>query len=275
VSTQSIASARILIVTIIALSLSACVSASKHRTEVAALQTQVDKDKAVISSEQSELKQNKADIQNLQGQVAQMDQKLVVTTKDRGQLKSSLDEMNKAMEQLRVRQAEQKKRLQEFQDLTGRFKSLTDSGAISVKIIDGKMVVSLGSDVLFPSGSAKLSAAGLDAVKEVSKQLTTITGKRYQIEGHTDNVPIASATFPSNWELASARALNVVKAMIDSGMPGDRVSAASFGDTQPIKTNDTAEGRAANRRIAIVVVPDLSSLPGYDELNKMSAANDQ
>ena len=58
--------------------------------------------------------------------------------------------------------------------------------------------------------------------------------------------------------------------MIDAGMPADRVSAASYGDTQPVKSNDTAEGKAANRRIAIVVVPDLSSLPGYDELNKMN-----
>ena len=253
--------------------LSGCVSSSKYRTDVGSLQDQVSKDKAAITYEQAELKQSKADNQNLQVQLAQMDQKLVATAKDRGQLKSSLDDMNKAMEELRVRQAEQKKRLQEFQDLTRRFKSLTDSGAISVKIIDGKMVVSLGSDVLFPPGSAKLSAAGLDAVKEVSKQLTTITGKRYQIEGHTDNIPIASAAFPSNWELGAARALNVVKAMIESGMPPDHVSAATFGDTQPVQTNDTAEGRAANRRIAIVVVPDLSSLPGYDELNKMGAGN--
>jgi chemotaxis protein MotB len=58
--------------------------------------------------------------------------------------------------------------------------------------------------------------------------------------------------------------------MIDAGMPANRVSAASYADTQPVQSNDTVEGKAANRRIAIVVVPDLSSLPGYDELNKMS-----
>jgi chemotaxis protein MotB len=178
--------------------------------------------------------------------------------------------MKKAMEEMRQRQAEQKQRLQEFEDLTKRFKKLTDSGALSVQFIDGKMVVSLGSDVLFPSGSAKLSPSGLIALKEVTAQLKAIPGKRYQIEGHTDNLPIATAAFPSNWELASARALNVTRSMIAAGMPAERVSAASFGDTTPRQSNDTAEGKAANRRIAIVVVPDLSTMPGYEELSKRS-----
>jgi chemotaxis protein MotB len=239
--------------------MSACVSSSKHKAEVGQLNSEIDKEKA----------QNA----DLTKQQAQLEEKLIATAKDRGQLKTSLDDMKKAMEEMRKRQTEERKRLQEFQDLTARFKKLTDSGTLSVRIIDGKMVVSLGSDVLFQSGSARLSAAGMDAIKEVSAQLAAISGKRYQIEGHTDNVPIATAVFPSNWELASARALNVTKAMIDAGMPTNRVSAASFGDTSPVQSNDTAQGKAANRRIAIVVVPDLSSLPGYAELNKMSTEN--
>ncbi|MEN0060272.1 MAG: OmpA family protein, partial [Bdellovibrio sp.] len=181
--------------------------------------------------------------------------------------------MKKAMDEMRQRQVEQRKRLQEFEDLTKRFKKMTDAGALSVRIIDGKMVVSLGSDVLFPSGSARLSAAGHEAIKEVTVQLKSIPGKRYQIEGHTDNVPIATAVFPSNWELASARALNVTRSMIEAGMPAERVSAASFGDTTPVQSNETTEGKAANRRIAIVVVPDLSTMPGYEELNKLGSAD--
>lgn len=245
---------------------SGCVSSSKYKAEVA-------KHNEEITKLNSDLQKEKAGYAELNKQKVQVEENLMKTAKDRGQLKTSLEEMKKAMEEMRQRQAEQRKRLQEFQDLTARFKKLTDSGTLSVRMIDGKMVVSLGSDVLFSSGSAKLSAAGQEAVKEVSKQLAGIAGKRYQVEGHTDNVPIATAVFPSNWELASARALNVTRAMIDAGMPANRVSAASFGDTQPVQANDTAEGKAANRRIAIVVVPDLSSLPGYEELNKMDAAN--
>ena len=243
----------------VTMAMTACVSKSKYEKEKAALNAEIAKEKS----------QN----ETLAGERNKLQDNLIATTKDRGQLKASLDDMKKAMDEMRARQAEERKRLKEFEDLTKRFKKLTDAGALSVRIIDGKMVVSLGSDVLFPSGSAKLSSAGHDALKEVTAQLVAIPGKRYQIEGHTDNVPIATAVFPSNWELASTRALNVTKAMIDSGMPADRVSAASFGDTTPVQSNETTEGKAANRRIAIVVVPDLSTMPGYDELNKLGAGN--
>jgi len=188
------------------------------------------------------------------------EEKLILAAKDKGQLKSSLDDMKQALEEMRQRQAEQKRQLEDFQDLTKRFSRLTDSGTLSVKMLDGKMVVSLGSDILFSSGSAKLSSQGLDAIREVTQQLALIQGKKYQVEGHTDTVPISTAVFPSNWELASARALTVVKFMVEQGMTPERISAASYGQYQPISVNDTAEGKASNRRIAIVIVPDLSSL---------------
>jgi chemotaxis protein MotB len=241
---------------IAAVALSGCVSASKHKRMVDDLEAQLATERSSVEAE----KQN----------VSTLEQKLLNNTKDRAGLRASLDEMKKAMDEMKARQAEQKKRLEEFQDLTRRFKKLTDSGALSVKIIDGKMVVSLGSDLLFPAGSARLSKEGMQAVKEVAQQLASIPGKKYQVEGHTDNIPIKSATFPSNWELASARAITVLRTMADGGLDAARVSAASFGDTSPVQPNDTAEGRAANRRVAIVVVPDLSSLPGYADLQKMS-----
>jgi len=235
---------------------SGCVSSSKHKAIVGDLESQ-------LTSEKSANQENLSTIQALES-------KLMSTTKDRGALQTSLDEMKKAMDEMKARQAEQRKRLQEFADLTRRFKRLTDAGTLSVKIIDGKMVVSLGSDVLFSAGSARLSKDGIQAMKEVTSQLASIPEKRFQVEGHTDNQPISTQVFPSNWELASARALTVVKTMIDSGMPAERVSAASYAETHPVQPNDSIEGRAANRRVEIVIVPDLSSLPGYDELQKMA-----
>ncbi|HEY8278100.1 MAG TPA: OmpA family protein [Bdellovibrionota bacterium] len=235
---------------------SGCVSSGRYKEDTDTLKQQL----AMEKDEHESCKKQAVDVE----------QKLATTVKDRGALKASLDDMKKAMDEMKARQAEERKRLQEFADLTKRFKRLTDSGALSVKIVDGKMVVSLGSDLLFGAGSARLSKEGMQAVKEVSTQLAAIPEKRYQVEGHTDNQPISTATFPSNWELASARALTVVKAMIDQGMSPDRVSAASFADTKPVKANDSVESRAANRRVAIVIVPDLSSLPGYDELQKYS-----
>jgi chemotaxis protein MotB len=188
--------------------------------------------------------------------------------KDKSALQASIDQMKAALADLAKRKGEADVRLAEFKGLINRFRSLIDAGKLRVKMADGRMVVELASDVLFSSGSSTLSKDGKSAVAEVAKLLSEIPNRRFQIEGHTDNVPISTAVFPSNWELAAARALTVLKTMIDAGMPAERISAASFAESKPARLNDTPEGRAANRRIEIVVVPDLSSLPGFDELNK-------
>jgi len=185
-------------------------------------------------------------------------------------LSASADEMRAALAELQKRKEQAEARLKEYRDLLARFKSLIDAGKLKVAIVDGRMVVQLPSDVLFKSGQATLDKDGLAAITEVAKVLIEIPDRRYQVEGHTDNRPIRTAAFPSNWELASARALTVVRAMLDAGLAPERVSAASFGEFKPARSNDTDEGRAANRRIEIVVVPDLSGLPGFDELNQVS-----
>ena len=185
------------------------------------------------------------------------------------ELKASLDDVKKAYNEMLARRAEEQKRLNEFKELTAKFQQLIDSGTLKVKIVDGKMVVSLGSDILFPSGSAQLSEKGIETIKAVATEFASIQGRDFQIEGHTDNIPMKSENY-TNWDLATARALSVLKLMIDNGMPKNKISAAGFADTKPIANNATSQGRAQNRRIEIVVVPDLSTLPGYDELKKLS-----
>lgn len=188
---------------------------------------------------------------------------------DQDALQSSVSEMQKALVELSQRKAEADSRINEFRSLMARFKSLIDAGKLRVKIVDGRMVVELATDILFDSGSAQLSANGKIAIGEVAMVLSSIPDRRFQVEGHTDNVPIKTAQYPSNWELASARSISVTKALLEAGLPADRVSAASYADYRPVMSNDTPEGRAANRRIEIVVVPDLSTLPGFEELRKL------
>jgi chemotaxis protein MotB len=207
-----------------------------------------------------------------EAQISDLNGRLGNAGVEQKKLEGSVNDMKTAMDELQKRRAETDKRLSEYRELTQKFSDLVDAGKLSVKVINGKMTVGLASDVLFPSGSSRLSAAGTLAVKEVTGLLISLQGRKYQIEGHTDNVPIKTSVFPSNWELASARATSVLDLMLENGMPAERVSAASYSDTQPIASNDTPEKRAANRRIAIVIVPDLSGLPGYDELNKMSTS---
>jgi chemotaxis protein MotB len=201
---------------------------------------------------------------------ALLDEKAGLLT-DKAKLKGSVDEMKAALSELEARRDAAEARIAEYQSLLVRFKKLIDAGKLRVKIVDGRMVVALATDVLFASGSADLSADGNGAIAEVAAVLGSIPDRAYQVEGHTDNVPIKTDKYPSNWELASARALTVVRTMITAGLPNTRVSAASYGEYKPVGANDTAEGKAANRRIEIVVVPDLSNLPGFDELKAAAA----
>lgn len=240
-----------------------CVSKSKHNETVSQYEEQ-------LKNKEQELKQRNESLSKKETDVKDLEQKLVSLSKDKGQLKSNIEELNKALAEMKARREQEQKTIQEYKDLTTKFKSLTESGALSVRIENGKMMVSLGSDVLFNSGSANLNEEAKKTIMEVAKRLSEIPNKDYQVEGHTDNIPIRTALFPSNWELASARALSVLRTLTEGGLDPARISAASFADTHSVVPNDTAEGRAKNRRIEIVVVPNLSQLPGYEELQKLS-----
>ena len=240
-----------------------CVSSSKHEESVKSYEDKLKTQSATIKNQKESLVQKDTEIKDCSD-------KLVTSSKDKGQLKSNLNELKKALDEMRVRREQEQKTIKDFRDLTSKFKTLTDAGTLSVRIVEGKMVVSLGSDILFPSGSAHLSGPGLSTIAEVGTQLASIKGKKFQIEGHTDSVPIKTPAYASNWELASARALAVLKTMVEAGLEAKQLSAASYGDTQPVATNDNVEGKTKNRRIEIVVVPDLSTLPGFDELKRIS-----
>lgn len=194
--------------------------------------------------------------------------------RDRSKLQNSVEEMTAALVELEKRRSEAELRVNEFRSLLARFRALIDAGKLKVRIVDGRMVVVLATDVLFGSGSAALSKEGRSAITEVAGVLASLPKRAFQVEGHTDSVPIATAQFPSNWELAAARAITVTKTMIDAGLPAGRVSAASYADKKPIASNDAAEGKALNRRIEITILPDLSTLPGFDELQKLDSATE-
>ncbi len=112
------------------------------------------------------------------------------------------------------------------------------------------------------------SEEGAETIREIAALLGRRIDREFQVQGHTDDDPIATDEFPSNWHLGAARALNVVRFMVDSGMSASRLSAATYGEHAPLADNDSDAHKAANRRIEIVFVPDLSDLPGHEELLK-------
>ena len=188
--------------------------------------------------------------------------------REAGELSDSVQEMTEALAEAARREREAMARVAEYKALLAKFKTLIDAGRLKVKVVDGRLVVELATDVLFGSGKSELSEDGTAAITEVAAILATLPGRRFQVEGHTDNVPISTPQYPSNWELASARSLSVVKTLIAGGMSPTQVSAASYSSNRPIGDNNTKEGKASNRRIEIVLIPDLSKVPGFEELEQ-------
>ena len=166
------------------------------------------------------------------------------------------------LNQLSAIEQEIRERNQIYEEVLARFRSLIDAGRLSVSIARGRMVINLPQDILFASGSASLGTDGRGVLVEVAGVLAEIEDRRFQVEGHTDDRPIATAQFPSNWELSAARALSVVKLLVANGVPAQSLSGAGYGEFQPVAVNETTEGRRLNRRIEIVMLPNLDVIAG-------------
>ncbi len=128
----------------------------------------------------------------------------------------------------------------------------------------GLVVTIVTDQVLFQAGSADLQAGGVSILDVVAQALTKVPND-VAIEGHTDNRPISSARYPSNWELSNARATSVLRYMLDhDGIPASRLSATGYADTKPVADNSTPEGAAKNRRVEIVVVAEVPLSPALN-----------
>jgi len=187
---------------------------------------------------------------------------------ERSGLGGELEQANKRMEELKKAQAQAEARAAQFRKLVTQFKTLTDAGKLKVVIRENRMIIALGDKILFDPGKTDLKPEGKDALTQVTGVLRALPNRNFQIAGHTDNAPIKSAKFRSNWDLSTARAVEVLNFMIGAGMEAKRVSAAGYADTSPVAGNDTPENKAKNRRIEITLVPNLDDLPPIDEALK-------
>jgi chemotaxis protein MotB len=263
---------------ILALLVMGCVPKKKYDALQAELQatrtdltSKVEAETARAQTLQEALTAEEAKSSDLTKRIAELERKYAEALGDKSKLDASIAEMEAALRDLEERKSAADARIAEFRDLLAKFKDMIDSGQLKVKIVGGRMVVELASDILFASGSAALSPEGKTALLDVGKVLATVPERAFQVEGHTDSVPISTAQFPSNWELGAARAITVVNTLKEGGVPPERLSAASFSEFRPVAKNDSKEGKASNRRIEIVLVPDLSLLPGYEELSQIAA----
>jgi chemotaxis protein MotB len=179
---------------------------------------------------------------------------------ERGSLAKALADTRARLEELRRQQAAAEARAAEFRGLIARFQKLIDAGQLKVVTRGGRILLELPNDVLFDSGRTELKDVGRKTLVQIAEVLRTMPDKKFQVAGHTDNVKIQTARFPSNWELSTARAVEVLKLLVESGMDPKNVSAAGYGEFAPVATNDTPDGRAKNRRIEIALQPNLEDL---------------
>lgn len=152
------------------------------------------------------------------------------------------------------------------EQLSTVLEGLISENLVSVKKSQYWIELRMNSELLFLSGSAELAKTSLPVLKKVAEVLKPLPNQ-VNVEGHTDNLPIDTVKFPSNWELSSSRATTVVREFINNGIAAPRLSAIGYGEFHPIADNRTEEGRFKNRRVVLVIISQ-----GYARHHRLEAA---
>ncbi len=188
------------------------------------------------------------------------------------QISTLQEELERAREEAR-RKAEELARVNRtYEDLMKGLQEEVEQGRVTITNLRGKLTVNLIDKILFDSGSADLNADGKKVLDKVSDVLKDVKGRRISVEGHTDDVPISRAArdrFPSNWELSAARASTVVRYLVERGVPPEKLSAVGYSMFAPVAANDSEDNRRLNRRIEIVLTPEIPVVePPADEAER-------
>jgi chemotaxis protein MotB len=244
---------------VVACLLSACVSRGKYdralgvmsKYQAERLQAESDRDVAVAKMEGKLVEQN--------GVLAQTRDQ---AAKEKAAMQGELAATAAEMESVRAQRALTEQRMQEWKKLTSKLADMISAGKIKVSVREGRMLVDLPSSVLFASGSADLQDAGKPALVQVAAVLKEFPSRQFLVAGHTDNVPIGKTTaFKDNWDLSAARALTVTKFLVENGLKPRTIAAAGYGEWDPVGNNKSDTGRQQNRRIEIVLLPNIAELP--------------
>ncbi len=153
---------------------------------------------------------------------------------------------------------------QQMEALQEEIEGLVDSeglkGNVAVTMEDRGIIVRINEKILFKSGSAIIETKDQDTLITIGKDMLSKINKHIRVEGHTDNVPMKSALYASNWELSAARAINVLKLLVDKGGINPKmIHPVPYGEYSPLVPNTTDANRAKNRRVDIVILRDSSS----------------
>lgn len=214
-------------------------------------QVSIQRDK--ITADRDELdKVLKAKSDSLSKTISELREKNTVLETENASLKESIASLKKAKEE------EVKTVSKTYENLMQEMKGEIAQGQVTITELKGKLTLDVVDKILFASGEAEVKPEGLAVLQRVIEILKGIKDKAIRIEGHTDNVKIGGALarkYPTNWELSAARALNVARHLEKQGIDPTLLAAVAYGEYKPLADNSTAEGRAKNRRIAIILQP--------------------
>ncbi len=198
--------------------------------------------------------------EELQVRVTNLDQEKATLT---NRLEEQVANISKAKQQ----EIEQLKAT--YDTLMADMKAEVEQGQVTITKLADRLSVSMVDRILFPSGEAEISTAGLKVLQRVGNVLKNAEKKVIRVEGHTDNIPISGKLadrFPTNWELSTARASNVVRFLQEKvTIDPARLEAVGLSEFHPVAGNKTPQGRSQNRRIEIALLPDLRELPKVEK----------
>lgn len=236
---------------------SGCVTKSKHDRVVGALENQRDR-----------LEVRVRDLERSNDALDEERVKLLDEMEDLRQARETLtrdvEQLAKTREELATNLAEREQKLEELSKLSGNYEQLVkdlesevSAGQIQIEQLREGLRLNLSQDILFRSGAVTLEPYGIEVLRKVSNQLKRFP-QQVEVQGHSDSVPLSGALeqrWGSNWELAAARASQVVRLLESQGVDPTRLRAVSYGQHAPVADNGSTEGRARNRRIEIRLIP--------------------
>lgn len=197
-----------------------------------------------------------ADLDACRGQLGDCNDELAATKAEVARLKSALADAKTAGDLAN-------KRMTAYRDLAQRLRDAFGSDDLEIFLRNGRLIVQLPNRILFDLGQATVKPEGVEALQKLASVLSQVPERQFLIAGHTDNVPVSerSTRYKSNWELSTLRGVAVVQVLSVNAVAPTQLGAAGYGEFMPEASNDTEEGRAANRRTEIIVMPLLSEIP--------------
>lgn len=183
---------------------------------------------------------------------------IMVLTEGAPPLPVPLAKPEKAVDDGKVRQRDKMRSM--AQEIMQALAPLVQQGKVRVLETSRGVTVEINDSILFAPGQARLEPLSIAALQAVA-QVVADSNFPITIEGHTDNVPISTPQFPSNWELSAVRATTVLRLFADSGVNPDRLTAIGYGEQRAVESNETIEGRARNRRVTILIDSFVPEMP--------------